>query len=61
VFEVLAFLLPLWSFHQEMVLRKTEHLKTADELGQEIDLVQLDLTTEQDANAGSYLRIGSLP
>lgn len=56
VFEVLAFLLPLWSFHQEMVRRKTEHLEKADKLGQEINQVQLDLTTEQDAQRRELLK-----
>ncbi len=56
VFEVLTFLLPLWSFHQEMVLQKTRHLERADELSQEIDRVQLILTTEQDAQRRELLK-----
>ncbi len=56
VFEVLAFLLPLWYFHQEMVLRKTEHLKEADELGKEIEQMQQILNTEQDAQRRELLK-----
>jgi hypothetical protein len=42
-FEVLAFLVPLWSFHKEMQAQKSELFQKADELSQRIVEIQAEL------------------
>jgi hypothetical protein len=51
LFEVAAFVMPMWSFHQEMANQKTELLKNADELSQRVATLQAalaDATTDQE-------------
>jgi hypothetical protein len=51
LFEVSAFVIPMWFFHQEMADQKNELLKNADELSQRVAALQAalaDATTDQE-------------
>lgn len=53
IFELLAFLVPMWSFHQEMQDQKIKLLKEADELSEQVVAVQSELAkakTDQERN-----------
>ncbi len=50
-FELLAFIVPMWSFHEEMLDQKQNLLRTADGLSQRVAALQTalaDATTDQD-------------
>jgi hypothetical protein len=52
--EVLAFLIPLWSFHQEMQDQKAKLLDEADKLSRAVDAVLVELAeakTDQERTA----------
>jgi hypothetical protein len=54
--EILAFLMPLWSFHQEMLIQKKKHLQDADQLSLKINKVQDALITEHPAEQRELLK-----
>ena len=47
VFEVGAFLVPIWLFHQLMMRRKAECVREADQCSREITELQLELAKQQ--------------
>lgn len=54
--EVLAFLVPIWSFHRVMQEQKKEHLKKADTLSRKINEIQAKLAQEHTADEQKALR-----
>jgi hypothetical protein len=55
VFELLAFLAPLWFFHQEMKRQKLGYLRQADELSKSIIEIQAKLVKPQPADEKEVL------
>lgn len=49
--EMVAFALPLWFFHQEMVRQKLRLMPRADELSAELSLLQRDRTKQRSMRA----------
>jgi hypothetical protein len=54
--EVLAFLIPVWSFHQEMLDQKTRLLDEADRLSRAVDSGQAELTEAKTGQERSELK-----
>jgi hypothetical protein len=48
--EVLAFVLPLWSFHRAVATQKAEFLRSADHLAAKIAVARRDLEAAEDAD-----------
>jgi type VI protein secretion system component VasK len=56
MFEVLNFLVPIWSFHRAMQAQKTELLQTADQLSRRVVEIQAALADVQDEQAWKALK-----
>jgi hypothetical protein len=55
-FEILAFLVPLWSFHREMQKQKIDFLKNADKLSRKIAEIQVQLAGPMSAEQRNVLK-----
>lgn len=61
-FEILVFLVPMWSFHQEMKRQKSDLLVKADQLSQDIAQLQMRLSEilDEQQYEASKNRLGHL-